>query len=133
MDFFVNVTHIQIHRRRRALTNLRAKVEAGEKIDTPALTQIILPIITHIIYDHASLRENPSEAAVKRKVRMDNDASVVDEAIILLGTVSRLLAWNQYYELLASFIVQMIRKPVIEKVLVRTVCRLLDQFHFKIP
>ena len=124
IDFFLNITHVQIHRRARALTRLR-KLMNGDNGDrenissscpfTPqSLSNILLPLATHPIYECKLKTEEPYAL----------------EAIATVGSIARYLNWGKYQSTLWSALIQLSRNSEQEKYLVSLICALLESFHF---
>lgn len=120
LDFFVNITHVQMHRRGRALQRLRTTIKAKEteqcQFTVQSLSNILLPIVLHPIY----------EAKTKAE---ENFAA---EAIATVGAISRQLSWSKYSSLLWTTLTQFHRHPEQEHYLVGLLCAVIDGFHFDI-
>jgi hypothetical protein len=125
-DFFYNITHIQSHRKMRALNRLCAVLQRGPKEHadqtdrlTPAsVVHFLLPMTLHFVYE-----------CVKR-----DDRSLQEEAVISLQHLARVLPWSHYYRNLHSIIMQIgtARYEANEKALMRAVSSVIDGFHFNI-
>ncbi|KAG9038346.1 U3 snoRNP protein [Tulasnella sp. JGI-2019a] len=107
-DFFLNILHIQMNRRFRALRRLG---EAARNMMSSTLTEIFLPILGHIIIGA------PSQ-------------SLAHEAIITLGQISANLDWNPYRDLFQQYLRLAKLKDSLEAVYIRAVIAVLDNFHF---
>lgn len=83
-DFFLNVNHIQIHRRQRAI---RRSVAVGPKIAANNISHYLIPIIERYVY---------STAETSRNLNV--------EAIDAIGLLTRYVTWKQYKALLKRFI-----------------------------
>lgn len=108
-NFFNNVHHIQLHRRNRALRRLAEYCEQGR---IRSSGHIFLPLISHFIGDSSI------------------DHTLVNEAIITTGKISRQLAWGPYYALVQQYLRRAKEKNAMEKLYIRTVVSVLDNFHF---
>jgi U3 small nucleolar RNA-associated protein 20 len=125
-DFFYNITHIQSHRKMRALNRLCAVLQRGPKEHadqtdrlTPAsVVHFLLPMTLHFVYE-----------CVKR-----DDRSLQEEAVVSLQHLARVLPWSHYYRNLHSIIMQIgtARYEANEKALMRAVSSVIDGFHFNI-
>ncbi|KAG9291746.1 hypothetical protein G9A89_012031 [Geosiphon pyriformis] len=114
-NFFKNIHHIQIHRRIRALSRFSDQCAAGEFRNCD-LIQIFLPLIGHFIFE-----------ADKK-----TDHHLVNQAIMTIGVIASQLSWGPYYNLLKQYFRLISRKSGIEKILVRLIISIIDNFHFDI-
>lgn len=131
-DFFENITHIQVHRRAKALSKLRAlllprdgsKMEGGEgrpqstiQLRVPSLVRVLLPLCFHY------LRSDEYQ----KKLHLP----ILEEASRFMGAAALHLPWNHYFGVVRQLI-QMLSKAGEEKErLVQTaLCAVLDAFHF---
>ena len=113
-DFYLNLTHIQLPRRQRALARLRVRVE-DDSFGVPTLTHWLLPMLNHLV-----LRSPPKE--------MD----VAEEAVHTLRAVAARLPWRAYLASLLGLTRLLRLQPSLEKRLVRAMVAVLDVFHFDI-
>ena len=119
LDFFTNITHVQIHRRARALQRLRKMLVASTEMSPfspQSLSHILLPLTLHPIYEVSSKAEE----------------SVALEGIATAGAISRLLSWSKYNNVLWTTVTQFHRHPEQETYLVGLLCALIDGFHFTV-
>ncbi|KDO34978.1 hypothetical protein SPRG_01040 [Saprolegnia parasitica CBS 223.65] len=116
VDFFYNMTHIQSHRRSRAIQRLRSSF-ANEKLPLSNTTvlNVIVPLLTHVIY------ENGNKA---------HEAMATDAAQCL-GSAASLLSWSHYYGLIRNLLKQIPGRPECETTIVAAVCAIIDHFHFE--
>ncbi|KAG0201811.1 U3 snoRNP protein [Mortierella sp. GBA30] len=114
-SFFTNIYHIQLHRRIRALNRFSEECTKGTFRPT-TLTQIFAPLIAHFIFE----------------ADKSTDHNLVNETVSTLGVIASQLPWGPYYALLKSYLKLIPRKAEMEKILVRTVISILDNFHFDI-
>ncbi|KAF9352003.1 U3 snoRNP protein, partial [Mortierella sp. NVP85] len=114
-SFFTNIYHIQLHRRIRALSRFSEECAKGTFRAT-TLTNIFAPLIAHFIFE----------------AEKSTDHNLINETVSTLGTIASQLPWGSYYALLKSYLKLIPRKADLEKVLVRTVIVILDNFHFDI-
>eukprot|EP00850_Spirogloea_muscicola_P011766 SM000074S21676 [mRNA] locus=s74:346390:362774:- [translate_table: standard] len=112
-DFFHNVTHIQVHRRIRAMARFR-QITQSVAFSQGALLRIFLPLFQHCLYE----------------ARGDKEGNLVEAALQSLAHLSSLLPWEPYYGLLMRCIRLLVTKAQHQKVLVRLLCAILDNFHF---
>jgi len=122
LDFFLNMTHVQMHRRTRAFQRLRKVLNSPE--DAPdnrpftlqSLSNVLLPIAMHPIYE--SKRRDEETLAI--------------EAIATVGAISRHLSWSKYSNILWTSLTQFHRHEEQERYLVGMMCALIDGFHFDV-
>lgn len=115
VDFFENLTHLQIHRHGRAL--LKFSNIYREELNLPnirTLTQFLLPLTTHYLCNDKYM----------------NKHSLIDSANEAIGTVCRLLPWHQYEGLLKYYLLKLRQKANYQRQLVKLIVILLDSFHF---
>ena len=119
-DFFLNITHLQIHRRGRALHRLRKILNDGSNTEAPfsnhSLSNILLPMATHPIYES----------------ERNSEKSHVLECIATVGAIARHLTWSKYHTLLWTTLNQFHRHPNQEQYLISMICSILDAFHFEV-
>ena len=123
MDFFLNITHVQIHRRARALNRLRKLIAMDRKdsssspsLSSQSLSAVILPLATHPVYES----------------KMKIEESFAVEGIATVGAIARCLSWSKYSSTLWTHLNQIDRHPDQEKFLIALVCAIIDGFHFDI-
>ncbi|KAG0375311.1 U3 snoRNP protein [Mortierella sp. AD032] len=114
-SFFTNIYHIQLHRRIRALNRFAEECTKGT-FRPSTLTQIFAPLIAHFIFESDK----------------STDHNLVNETVATLGVIASQLPWGSYYSLLRTYLKLIPRKADMEKILVRTVIAILDNFHFDI-
>ena len=121
LDFFLNITHVQIHRRSRALARLRKFLSEFSDmndctISTQSLMTILLPLALHPIYECAKKGEEAYAA----------------EAIATVGTITKYLPWGKYQSTLWTALMQITRHESQERFVVAMVCAVIDSFHFDV-
>jgi hypothetical protein len=120
LDFFLGVTHVQIHRRARAFRRLRKtlthcdKPLTGPALSSQSLVSVLVPLTLHPLYES---KKNSEEA-------------LAVEAIATLGAIARELSWSKYNSILWSLLSQFDRQPDQERYLVGGLCAMIDSFHF---
>lgn len=112
VNFFNNVHHIQIHRRIRALRRFGEWCGEGQ-LKSSTLADVFLPLIGNYIGATDSI-----------------DHHLVTEAINATGSIARCLAWGAYNNLIHQYLRLLKQKDSSERVCVRTVVAILDNFHF---
>lgn len=118
LDFFANITHVQIHRRGRAFQRLRKNLlSEGEcRFSTQSISHVLLPIALHPVYE--------------TKTKAEDIFAL--EGIATVGALTRHLSWSKYNTLFSSTLSQFHRHPEQEAYLVGLICALLDSFHFDV-
>ncbi|KAF7327783.1 DRIM domain-containing protein [Mycena kentingensis (nom. inval.)] len=111
-NFFNNIHHIQLHRRSRALRRLADQCDEGV-LKSTTLAEILVPLVSNYIGDTAVL-----------------DHHLVTDAIAATGRMAKHLAWGAYYALVQKYLRLSRAKDASERVYVRTLVALLDNFHF---
>lgn len=113
-NFFNNIHHIQVHRRTRALRRLAEYCGEG-RLRNSTLAELFVPLIGHFIMAAGSV-----------------DHTLVNEAITTTGHIAGHLAWTSYNGLVQQYLKQAREKNGSEKVFVRALVAVLDNFHFQI-
>ncbi|ORX41456.1 hypothetical protein BCR36DRAFT_339402 [Piromyces finnis] len=112
-NFFNNIYHMQIHRRIRALKRLTDELKTGN-VNPRNISNIFVPIVNHFIYESDKSSEH----------------NLINEAINTIGVASAYLTWGQYYTLVKNTLVNIKKKQQLEKVLIRVILTVLDNFHY---
>lgn len=111
-NFFNNVLHIQVHRRSRALRRLADHCDEGH-LRSNTLAEIFVPLVGNYIASTSSI-----------------DHHLVNDAILATGRMAKHLGWGAYYALVQKYLKLSRAKDESERVYVRTLVALLDNFHF---
>lgn len=111
-NIFNNILHVQLHRRTRALRRLADFCNEGA-LRSSTLADIFIPLVGNFIVDGSSV-----------------DHTLVTEAINTTGRMARQLQWGAYYALIQQYLRLLRNKDTSERVYVRTLVALLDNFHF---
>lgn len=111
-DFFLNVTHVQMPRRQRALARLRQRIASGA-FSTSSLSGYVLPMLRHFV-----LRDTPKEA------------DVAEEAVQTLRELVSRLPWRPYLSTVVAWTRMLEKQPHLEKRLIRSLVATIDAFHF---
>lgn len=143
-DFFLNITHVQVHRRAKALSTLRKVLTpstisittASSLFSQQTLNAILLPLTL-----------NPIMMAVNPLTKNSSEAFIL-EAVATTGAISRHLSWKNYNSLLYTLVnkvskfnstlgnksknSQQNNAKNYERYLIGTICSVLDGFHFDI-
>jgi len=111
-NFFNNILHIQIHRRSRALRRLADHCDEGHLRST-TIADVFVPLVSNYITSTVSV-----------------DHHLVNDAILATGRMAKQLAWGAYYALVQKYLKLSKAKDESERVYIRTLVALLDNFHF---
>jgi len=111
-NFFNNIFHVQVHRRIRALNRLADHCDASQ-LRSSTLADIFVPLVGNFI--------TPTS---------HTDHHLVTAAIAATGHMARQLSWGPYYALVQRYLKLSGDKDVSERVYVRTMVAILDNFHF---
>nr|XP_029728237.1 small subunit processome component 20 homolog isoform X2 [Aedes albopictus] len=115
IDFFDNITHLQIHRHRRAMNRFCKIAQKLTKLPSPhTLNNFVLPIVSTYLCNET----------YRKKVRLTDAAG---SCVALIG---RMLPWTSYKALLKQYLNKMKHNIEYQKQLIRLVVALLDNFHF---
>lgn len=135
-DFFFNITHIQAHRKRRALQRvaqlmdeMSAKVvqkesedamevdESAEWFTNSTVNNVILPLVMHFIYE----------------VQTKSQESIRTEAAACVGSAAGLLGWSHYLALLRRLLKSIDGHEEMENTIIQAICAVIDHFHYPAP
>lgn len=120
LDFFRNITHVQIHRRCRAFQRLRKSLGEDEEDNLGfrhhTLSNILLPLAMHPIYES--------------KTKLEESFAL--EAIATVASISRLLSWSKYSSTLWTALTQFERHLDQERYIIGMICAIIDGFHFSV-
>eukprot|EP00897_Mesotaenium_endlicherianum_P002352 jgi/Mesen1/2144/ME000152S01235 len=118
VDFFNNIVHLQVHRRIRAMARFR-QVAASAPFTQGACMRVLVPVFEHSLFE----------------ARGDKEGNLVDAAVRTLAAIAGSLAWDPYYGLLMRFFRLLGGKggEAHQRAIVRTMCAILDEFHFFVP
>lgn len=118
LDFFLNITHVQIHRRARALFRLRTLLATSK--DCPfsmhSLSNVLLRLALHPVYE--------CDTKAEENYALEGVASV--------GAIGKHLSWSKYQHALSMALANLSRQPEKERFLIATICALVDAFHFEV-
>eukprot|EP00985_Skeletonema_marinoi_P017590 scaffold9708_cov130-Skeletonema_marinoi.AAC.3 len=118
LDFFLNVTHVQLHRRARAFNRLRKTLTSSDEplFSEQSYVNVLLPLAMHPIYEYSSKTEE----------------AYVLEAIAAAGEICRHLPWSKYNNTLQTALNNLGRYPDQERFLIAMMCSIIDAFHFPV-
>ncbi|KAL0433004.1 UNVERIFIED_CONTAM: Small subunit processome component 20 [Sesamum latifolium] len=112
-DFFNNIVHLQKHRRARALSRFRNIVISGS-LSEAITNKVFVPLLFSMLFD----------------LQDGKDEHIRSGCIDALASISGCMKWNQYYALLMRCFRDLTLKPDKQKLLLRLICSILDQYHF---
>ena len=118
LDFFLNVTHVQLHRRGRAFNRLRKTLASSDEplFSEQSYMNVLLPLAMHPIYEYSSKTEE----------------AYVLEAIAAVGEICKHLPWSKYNNTLTTVLNNLERYPDQERFLIAMMCSIIDAFHFPV-
>ncbi|CAD6980836.1 unnamed protein product [Tilletia controversa] len=111
-SFFNNIVHLQVHRRVRAMRRLGDEAEKGV-MSGKLIKDTFIPLISIFL--------DPVQTS---------DQQIINEAINCVGRLAGALTWYGYQALVWSLIKSAREHPLNEKVVVRTLMTVLDNFRF---
>lgn len=140
-DFFFNITHIQAHRKRRALQRVAQLMDhmatsnqptgddgdammdvadddsATRSFSNATVNNVLLPLVMHFIY----------EAQTK------SQESIRAEAAACVGSAAGLLGWSHYLALLRRLLKSIDGHEEMENTIIQAICAAIDHFHYPAP
>ena len=114
IDFWLNIKHIQHHRRSRALKRLANTKGLLDQLSHRIYSEFLIPLTTIFLTE-------PSYA---------KNLSLVNASIEAIGVFSGHIQWSKYYHLLKYYVNQLINQKGDHKINIKIVCSLLDNFAF---
>eukprot|EP01133_Synstelium_polycarpum_P011979 gene11979-13982_t len=111
-NFFIAFTHIQKARKRIAFNMLR-DILVNNKMRTSSITQILFPLTMATLLE-TSKKEGP----------------MLGEVAKVIADLAAQLDWRNYYLMTRTLIKAMEKHPLKQKYLLRSLCDVLDNFHF---
>jgi hypothetical protein len=129
-DFFENITHIQHHRRIRAMMKLRNQLTmSAHQQDTVPCNTLTL---TSSTYNHVLIPLSYHFLCGNEFSKKDH-LTLMQEAGLFLGSICLHLPWNHYFSTVKTLLKQLDKGRVEkEKLLLSALCAVLDSFHFDI-
>ncbi|EKM83155.1 hypothetical protein AGABI1DRAFT_118514 [Agaricus bisporus var. burnettii JB137-S8] len=109
-NFFYNIFHVQLHRRSRALRRLGDHCDDGH-LRSGTLSEIFVPLVGTFIASNV-------------------DHHLVTDAIVATGRMAKQLGWSAYHALVQRYIKLSKVKDESERIYVRALVALLENFHF---
>lgn len=132
VDFFLNISSIQLHRRGRALQRLtRHLQDPGCNLTVGSMLGLLAPMLQQMVVEGRAAETDIGRELKQRE--LDADANVAEHAATCLGALASRLPWIQYDQLLNRFLRLLGAKsvdPAHIRLLVKAVCAVIDAFHF---
>ncbi|KAI4375205.1 hypothetical protein MLD38_013104 [Melastoma candidum] len=113
VDFFKNIVHIQKHRRARALTRFK-NIMSKSNMSKDIIDKVFLPLFFNMLFDAQALEAE----------------QIKNACVEALASVAGFVDWKAYYALLMRCFHEIAIDPKKQKLLLRLICSILDQFHF---
>lgn len=115
VDFFNNIVHLQRHRRARALLRFRNVINYSPMAEG-IIRKVFVPLFFNMLFE---MQEGKGE-------------HVKNACIEALASISGQMKWDSYYSMLMRCFNEINLHPDKQKVLLRLICSILDQFHFSV-
>ena len=124
-DISLNLLHMQMHRRVKAMVSLQKAVQGGGV--TPAtLRFILLPLVWWNIIEPES-----QDLHGNKVTKRDEGAyNLADEAVRAAGAIAQQLPWKDYHVVLWDALRELSLSRPYEKVVIKLVCATVANFHF---
>ncbi|KAG0488452.1 hypothetical protein HPP92_007263 [Vanilla planifolia] len=113
VDFFNNILHLQVHRKRRALLRFKNAISAGNFAEN-IFVSIFVPLFFNMMI-------NGKDGKGER---------MRDACLDSLAFIAAQMQWKSYCSFLMRCFREITVHPDKQKILVRLVCYILDNFHF---
>ncbi|KAG0488446.1 hypothetical protein HPP92_007018 [Vanilla planifolia] len=113
VDFFNNILHLQVHRKRRALLRFKNAISAGNFAEN-IVVSIFVPLFFNMMI-------NGKDGKGER---------MRDACLDSLAFIAAQMQWKSYCSFLMRCFREITVHPDKQKILVRLVCSILDNFHF---
>lgn len=133
-DGFMNLAHVQLHRRARALIRLREMCsDTEEPLDGSTVRHVVLPLAMHGVFEKP--RSTRAQDQLRKRGREPGtdgfeSAHMQNESVALVGAACSVVPWSTYLTTLKMLMSQVERRPDSEKLLVRAVLAVVDAFHY---
>jgi U3 small nucleolar RNA-associated protein 20 len=125
-DISLNLLHIQMHRRIKALMSLQKVIEAGG-ITPTSLRYILMPLIWWNM-----IEPQDKESGGKAYSADDGAYNLADEAVRTAGAIALQLPWKDYQVMLWDALRHLSLQRPYEKIVVKLVCAMIANFHFEL-
>ena len=136
LDFLLNITHIQSHRRAKALSRLSTTLPL---LSARVLMDVILPLVNEALLSSAGegggveSRFSTPHSRAQRGTE-GADVGLMEAAIGLLRLMGGLLPFSAYYAQLLSYVRLMRerKREAMEKLMVRAICALVEGWKYDV-
>ena len=114
IDFWLNIKHIQIHRRSRALTRLARNESLLKTLSNRIFSDFLIPLTTNFLNDN----------------HYSKQTSIVNASIEAIGSFAKYIQWSKYYFFLKYYINRLITQKGDQKLNIKIISSILDNFSF---
>jgi U3 small nucleolar RNA-associated protein 20 len=124
-DISLNMLHMQMHRRIKAMKSLQTAVQGGG-VSAATLRYILLPLVWWNIIEPES-----QDLSGNKVTKKDEGAyNLADEAVRAAGAIALQLPWKDYHVMLWDALRELSLSRPYEKVVIKLVCAIVTNFHF---
>jgi U3 small nucleolar RNA-associated protein 20 len=112
-DFFLNITHIQIHRRARALKKLQRACN-DHLVSTENLLSFMMPLVRSFLDNEIYYKYD----------------YLIDDACIAIGSICYVLSWPKYIRIVEYYLKILPKNIMNQKLVIKVLVNVLDAFHY---
>jgi U3 small nucleolar RNA-associated protein 20 len=113
-NFFLNIIHLQTHRKVKALRQLSTLGREG-KLSNSNISNIFISLCAYFVFESSK----------------EKDHNLINETMITIQGLCSTLEWNAYYAVLRRFMNSLKFRPELEKILIRLLVFILEEFRFE--
>ncbi|CAG2162943.1 unnamed protein product [Oppiella nova] len=114
IDFWLNIKHIQIHRRTRALNRFAKNEDLLKSLSNKIFSDFLIPLTTNFLKD----------------VQYSKQTALMNASVEAIGAFSKHIHWNKYYFILKYYVNQLIQQKGDQKMNIKVISSILDNFSF---
>ena len=137
LDFLLNITHIQSHRRAKALSRLQFTLPL---LPARVLIDVILPLVNEALLSSAGegsgveSRFSTPHSRAQRGGESGGDVGLMEAAVGLLRLMGGLLPFSAYYAQLLSYVRLMRerKREAMEKLMIRAICAMVEGWKYDV-
>ena len=140
LDFLLNITHIQHHRRAKALSRLTPTLPT---LTPRVLIDVVMPLVNDALVGGGGVESRFSMAGSRSGQRGSGgdggggggvDVGLVEAAIGLLRLMGGLLPFSAYYAQLSSYVRLMRerKREAVEKLMIRAICAMVEGWKYDV-
>ena len=118
LDFWLNIKHIQLHRRARALNRLAADAELLGSLSSRVFTSFLIPLANSFIVEPTHYAKN---------------VALFGAAVESLASFLQHCSWSKYDSTLSSYIHRLLSNKLEPKIAIRIISAMLAKFSFLKP